>query len=189
MEPTPDTYWVSLDGIGSTHDNIRGNQAFNTLQRNIQGTDHPNVCANITINKENASCLEELVRFVAEESHFRGVMVNFHIPYPGVENLLLEDELRLHVAEQAITLKRKGFPLLNTISGLRALGRNTWPRPLRLSLVSDCENEYICCRANGQDSICTHCGYALWAELSRIVRPNLFESLSLLRKVHRLRTG
>lgn len=189
LDPTPDTYWISLDGIGRTHDNIRGSNAFHALRRNINETNHPHICANITINNENAGCLEELVHFVAEESHLRGVMVNFHIPYPGVENLLLDDETRIKVAEQAINLKREGFPVLNTVSGLRAMGQNTWPRPLRLSVVSDCENEYICCRAHGQDSICTHCGYALWAELSRILRPNIFESLKLLRQVHKLRTG
>ena len=170
------------------HDSIRGSNTFNTICDNIRSADHPHICANITINKENAAGLEEILRFVTEEAHFTGVMVNFHIPYPGVEHLQLDDALRMKIAEQAIQLKRRGFGVLNSVSGLWALGRNTWPRPLRLSLVSDCESEYTCCRAYGQDEICRHCGYAVWAELARILRPNLFESLSLLKQLHRLRT-
>lgn len=187
LDPRPDTYWVSLDGLGKIHDSIRGGDTFKAVCENTHCTDHPNICANITINKENASSLEEILCFTTEESHFKGVMVNFHIPYPGVEHLLLDEGLRLEIAEQAIQLKRKGLNVLNSVSGLQALGRNTWPRPLRLSLVSDCESEYCCCRAYGRDEICRHCGYAVWAELSRILRPNLFECLSLIKQLHRLR--
>jgi len=188
LEPRPDTYWVSLDGLGVTHDRIRGGNTFHTLCRYIRRTDHLNICANFTVNKENAHCLENILHFVTEEPHFKGVMINFHIPYPGVENLRLNDALRMKIADQAIQLKRKGLSVLNSESGLRALGGNTWPRPLRLSLISDCRSEYTCCRAYGQEEICRHCGYAVWAELARILRPNPFEVLSLLNQLHRMRT-
>ena len=74
---------MSLDGLGQTHDNIRGGDTFNAVCMNIQGTDHPNVWANITINKENANSLEEILRFVSDEPQLKGLMINFHIPYPG----------------------------------------------------------------------------------------------------------
>ncbi|MFH1708952.1 MAG: radical SAM protein [Planctomycetota bacterium] len=188
LNAVPDTYWVSLDGIDATHDRIRGEDAFRRVQANVRASDHPNICGNITINRENAPELERILRFAAGEPHLRGVLINFHIPYPGVEHLRLDPAMRREVADWAITLKRQGLPVINSISGLRSLGRNTWPRPLKLSLVSDCISLYTCCRAHGQDHICRECGYAVWAELSRIFRPNILESCRLLFQLYRFRT-
>jgi hypothetical protein len=143
-----------------------------------------NVCVNATINTMNADDLLPLVEFVARLPGVKGLMVNFHIPLPGVESLTLSSQERARVCEEAIALKRRGLPILNTVTGLRALARNDWPRPIPYSVVTDCRQTWNCCRANGNPNICDRCGYAVWAELSLWRRFRYYETAGLLRKLH-----
>ena len=114
-----------------------------------------------------------------------GLVVNFHIPYPGVEQLALSLPRRAALAHEAIKLKRRGLPILNSYAGLRALARNDWRRPLDLSVVTDCRDYYSCCRARGNERICRECGYAGWAELALVLQWNVASVLDMLRKLHR----
>lgn len=189
FKPRPDSYFVSLDGFGANHDRIRGSNTFERMIANVRSSDHPRICVNITLNKENAHDLERIVSFVAEEENLRGATVNFHIPYPGVEALLLDDEQRLEVAEQAIRLKRSGLPVLNSVQGLKALGRNDWPRPLPTLMVTDCRTDWTCCRSNGKTEICKYCGYGGCAELAGIMKPGLTQGLAMLGHLGRTRVG
>jgi hypothetical protein len=109
----------------------------------------------------------------------------FHIPYPGVEHLALSMPQRAALAQEAIDLKRRGRPVLNTYGGLRALGRNDWKRPLDLSVVSDCRTFYSCCRARGNERICRECGYAGWAELAQVFAWDARSVIDVLRRLHR----
>jgi hypothetical protein len=124
--------------------------------------------------------LAPLASFVRSSGNIKGMFVNFHIPYPGIEHLALESNEREKIARDAIRLKLEGYPILNTVNGLGALANNDWPRPLDLSIITDCCDLYSCCRARGNDNICRECGYAVWAELSRLYKwdfPAIFELL------------
>ncbi len=177
-----DTHWVSLDGLAASHDAIRGD--FARIVANIRAAVGRNVCANVTLNTINVGDLRALAEFVAELPGVKGLMVNFHIPLPGVEALTLPPAARIQACEEAIALKRRGLPILNTITGLRALARNTWPRPMPYSIVSDCRQTWRCCRASGNPKVCAQCGYAVWAELALWRRPRLSEVASLLWRLH-----
>lgn len=177
-----DSHWVSLDGLKAAHDAIRGN--FAALLENLPTSRSRVVYANVTLNRINVGDLAELAALVRSNPVIRGLMVNFHIPLPGVEHLTLTTDQRRAACLAAQELKREGFPILNTPTGLKALASGDWKRPLPYSLVSDVRQTYRCCRANGNQDICDQCGYALWAELGRWRRFRLPELLGLARKFH-----
>ncbi len=177
-----DTHWVSLDGLPTSHDTIRG--GFDRIMANVRRASGKHVCANVTLNTINVGDLRPLAELVASVPELKGMMVNFHIPLPGVERLALDPDARARACREALALKDRGLPILNTRTGLAALARNRWPRPLPYSIVSDCRQTWSCCRANGKPGICERCGYAVWAELALWRRPRLGEIAGLLRWLH-----
>ncbi|MBN1808206.1 MAG: radical SAM protein [Planctomycetes bacterium] len=168
LDASPDSYSVSLDGAPSSHNRIRSG-SFDTVLSNIRNSTHPKIFANVTLNRINAPDLEYMARLPLDVPSLRGILVNFHIPYPGVEDLSLSLPERARLVSEALRLKRRGFPILNSFGGLRALGRNDWKRPLPFSVVSDCRDIYHCCRGRNTPGICTYCGYAVWAEIALIL--------------------
>lgn len=184
LDAEPDSFSVSLEGLSAAHDRIRCG-SFDRVWENIQASRHPKIFANLTLNRENRGELARLAERVAGSARLRGMVVNFHIPYPGVESLALSLPERTELALEAIRLKRRGYPILNSYGGLRSLARNDWKRPIDFSVVTDCRAYYTCCRARGNERICRECGYAGWAELSRIFAWDLSSVCDVLRTIHR----
>jgi len=172
LDPKPDAYSISLDGTPESHNRIR----CGTFEL---------VFVNATFNRKNMSDLRFLAQLVSDTDQLQGIAINFHVPYPGVEDLSLTQAERALIAQQAIKLKMEGFPILNTKDGLRALEKNDWKRPLAFSIVTDCERYYSCCRMCGNQDICTQCGYGGWAELSLIQDWNYSSIIEMIRKIHR----
>lgn len=168
LDAAPDSFSVSLEGRRESHDAIRCGSYARVLA-NIEAARHRKVFLNTTFNRLNAGDLDHLAGLVRSSPSLYGLLVNFHIPYPGVEGLALGPEERAALARRAAALKREDYPILNTFAGLRALETNDWKRPLPISVVTDCESYFACCRARGQGEVCSRCGYGLWAEASRVL--------------------
>jgi MoaA/NifB/PqqE/SkfB family radical SAM enzyme len=167
LDAEPDTFSLSIEGCPEHHDAIRCG-TYARVMENVAASMHQRIFINATFNRINGGDLDDLAELARSSSHLQGLLVNFHIPYPGVEHLALPAEQRRALALRALELKRKGFPILNTSDGLRALARNDWKRPLDFSVVTDGTTFYSCCRARGQEQICAECGYAGWAELAQV---------------------
>jgi Fe-coproporphyrin III synthase len=182
LDAEPDSYSVSLDGPPGSHDAARSGSHARVM-KTIEASRHPKLFLNATFHRRNAQDLPYLAELAANHPRILGLMVNFHIPYPGVGELTLSQEERARIARQALELKKEGYPILNTRAGLKALERNDWRRPIAASVVTNCEDTYVCCRAYGQEKVCRNCGYAVWAELSRVLSWDmgaLWESFSKL---------
>jgi Fe-coproporphyrin III synthase len=184
LEADPDSFSISLEGRPASHNRIRSG-SYERVAANVEASRHANMFVNATFNRENKDDLDFLADHVASSHRLRGLLVNFHIPYPGVEQLALSMSERAELAYHAVALKRRGLPILNTYSGLRALARNDWRRPLDLSIVADCHQFYSCCRARGNLSICRECGYGGWAELAQVFAWDMGSVFEVLCKLHR----
>lgn len=184
LDAEPDSFSVSLEGLRPAHDRIRCG-SFDRVVKNIRASAAPKTFINVTFNRENKDDLEPLARWTASESRLRGLLVNFHIPYPGVESLALSREERSELARRALMLKRSGLPIMNTAAGLRALERNDWRRPIPISVVTDCTETFACCRAKDQPGICDECGYGLWAEAALMLKPHIPSAFEGLLRLHR----
>ena len=111
--------WISMDGIGELHDAIRGKGAFEKLGKNISESNHPNMHTNMVVNKINYQGIKEAVEWVSAHPKLKSIAINLHTPFPGTEPLMLTPEQRLQVLDEVIQLKKRGAPIMNSVSGLK----------------------------------------------------------------------
>ncbi len=116
-----DSIWVSMDGIGKYHDNIRGEGSFAKLEKNIANSNHKSLSVNMVINSQNYSNVEEVIVYVKQNPAIKSISLNFHTPYSGTEELFLDWDLRYQVIDKIIEMKRKKFPIMNSESGLKIM--------------------------------------------------------------------
>jgi MoaA/NifB/PqqE/SkfB family radical SAM enzyme len=177
-----DAIWVSVDGPEEVHDSIRGKGAFAKLRGNVSACGHPRLYANITLNKVNASFLEETVNAIETVKGFRGMSVNFHTPYQGVEDLDLARSERAELVKKILILKSKGHNILNSRAGLKNLGSGNYKRPIRMIRLVEQGRMFECCWGREQPGVCGRCGYGIIAEmaaLSRLSPSAVFQALSI----------
>lgn len=172
IETEADIVWVSIDGLRDTHDMNRG-RTFDRILSNIETSSHPNILANVTINRLNYKEIPDLVKFLT--NRVKGITIQFYYPYPETENLWLPAEERLKILDELIELKQAGYPLLDSVSTLRALKKNSWCcHPwLIASAEPDGRITYGCYLKNRADISCEKCGFAAHTEISKAYDWNL----------------
>lgn len=168
LDSSADLMWVSMDGLPKTYETRRGDH-FAEVERNIRALPHPKTAIIYVIDRFTAGGIEPFLRWVVSSRlPVTGVMVYFHTPYYGIDELFLTAEERAPIIDRLIELRHEGLPLLNSAAGLRALKSGDWPRRMPVALVSDATGESVCCRA--PDSVCPDCGYGACTELSETQR-------------------
>jgi MoaA/NifB/PqqE/SkfB family radical SAM enzyme len=165
-----DAVWVSVDGPEEVHDSIRGEGSFAKLWNNVSTSSHPGLYANITLNSVNASFLEETVRAVEKIPGFRGMSINFHTPYQGVENLNLPRANRQELVSRILALKKSGHHILNSRAGLKNLGTGKYKRPIWMIRLVEQGRMFECCWGREQPGLCERCGYGIIAEMAAMAQ-------------------
>ena len=120
-----DYIFVSLDGVGEVHDEIRGVKG--SFERALEGIkiakDEVNVAISTTLTKDNLDEVEKLVN-LAEEL---GVLINFQVAYDysTAEKMSPEKEKLREVLERLLYLKKIGKPIMNSREYFEAI-LNSW---------------------------------------------------------------
>jgi len=178
-----DTLWVSVDGPEEIHDAVRGQGTFKSLVDNVQACSHPRMYANVTINTVNAPRLDDTIAAIERINRFRGISINFHTPYPGVEPLALPQEQRVAVINRLRALKRTGHRILNSAAGLKLLASQRYKRPINMIRMAEQGRLFDCCWGREHPGVCERCGYGIIAEMSAMaaLRPSsLWSALHLM---------
>jgi MoaA/NifB/PqqE/SkfB family radical SAM enzyme len=177
------TVWVSIDGLRETHNLIRDN-SFDKAMSNIHRSRHPNIYANITINRINYGEIPELVRFLAGK--IQGITVQFHYPYEKDDSLTLPFGERRQVLDSLIALKKKGYPLADSNHCLEVLKDNSWHcQDWMLANVEPDGTINLGCYVKGRGDIqCAWCGFAAHTEISLAYRWHL-QSILVGRRIFR----
>ena len=165
IETRADLVWVSIDGLRASHDYNRG-PTFDRVIANIQASSHPKLFANVTINRRNWQEIPELVGFLAGK--VKGITIQFYYPFDDTEDLWLPLPERRQVLDQLIALKRRGYPISDSVPALTALRDNTWRCvPWLVSSVEpDGAITYGCYLKNRTAISCERCGFAAHTEMS-----------------------
>ncbi len=170
IETEADLVWLSIDGTARVHDEIRGRGTFARLEKNLAASSHGAIIANMTVNRLNSAEVAAVVRYAAENPKLRGISVNFHTPYPGVEDLALPRPERAAIIEGLLELKKQGLPLMNSEAGLRLLQTGAYERPVWMIQMVEQGDVFECCWGRTIDGVCNNCGYGVIAELSALTR-------------------
>ncbi|MDR2387343.1 MAG: radical SAM protein [Deltaproteobacteria bacterium] len=163
-----DSIWVSLDGLGPFHDQIRGQGAFDKLVKNIESCGHPRLSVNMVINKLNHQSVTETIEFAASNPHIKSISLNFHTPFAGTEELFLDWETRSRVIDQIIALKKKGRPIMNSVSGLKLMKgldyeKRCWVTNFIMadgSRLPECQGRLA--------QVCDRCGFCMAGEMHSV---------------------
>lgn len=163
-----DSFWVSMDGVGELHDDIRGAGAFARLEENIAACGHRHVSVNMTINTRNYTDVEKAIRYVADNPHLEQISFSFHTPYAGTEHLFLDWERRAEVADLIIRMKREGYPIMNSRSGLTLLKTNDFKKECWVSnfILPDGTRLNEC--AGKTAGVCDRCGFGMAGEMRSV---------------------
>jgi MoaA/NifB/PqqE/SkfB family radical SAM enzyme len=163
-----DSIWVSLDGLGDFHDQIRGRGAFDRLVKNIATAGHPHLSVNMVINSINYPSVEETVEFAKNNPHIESISLNFHTPYEGTEYLFLDWDKRARVIDLIIEKKKAGYPVMNSVSGLKLMKHNRFRKQCWVSnfILSDGTRLTEC---QGKTAgVCDRCGLSMAGEMHSV---------------------
>lgn len=163
-----DSIWVSLDGVGKYHDEIRGKGAFERLVQNIATANHPSLSVNMVVNSLNYVSVEETIEFAKENPHIKSISINFHTPYPGTEYLFLDWEKRSKVIDLVIRKKREGYPIMNSISGLKLMKQNNFKKECWVSNFITSDGTRLTECAGKTAGVCDQCGLSMAGEMKSI---------------------
>jgi radical SAM family uncharacterized protein len=115
--------FVSIDGIGKTHDEIRG--VSGCFKKAIDGitaaSQRMSITINTTIMAQNIHEIEDLVKLAKE----LGVKISVAVAhdYGSAQVFAPSSQELAEVAGRLVLLKKMGYPLINSISYLQVMGK------------------------------------------------------------------
>jgi MoaA/NifB/PqqE/SkfB family radical SAM enzyme len=176
-----DSIWVSIDGVGAVHDTIRGKGAFACLETHLAQCGHRMVYANMVINNQNDTNVCRTIQYVKDSPYLQAISLNFHTPYAGTESLFLEWNRRATVLDEIIRMKKVGYPILNSLSGLKLMHHNNFKKQCWISNFILVDGTRLSKCPGSIAGICSCCGYGMAAEMQSLFR---FRCDTLLAGLH-----
>ncbi len=117
---------MSVVGDRSTHDSLR-NGSHAKLMDKIRVSGHRRLFVHSTLNRRNWEGFPAVAGELSSLHQVRGLTVQFFYPYnQGEDDLRLSAEERRKAVEMVIGLKREGYPVMNSVRGLRSMISNDW---------------------------------------------------------------
>lgn len=168
----PQSIWVSMDGVGEYHNQIRGEGTFARLEKNISQSGKKNICVNMVVNALNYESVDAAMEYVKKNPDIAQISINFHTPYPGTEHLMLPNEKKVEIIDKVLEYKRKGYPIMNSRSGLKLMKRNTLGE---IKLGKECfvtnfiytDGSRSLCLGYGTEQ-CRVCGFCMAGEMASV---------------------
>ena len=164
-----DSIWVSLDGIGKYHDQIRGEGTFARLIKNISECGHPALSVNMVVNRLNHPSVRETIEFVRSNPYIQLISINFHTPFEGTENLMVNWGVRAEIIDEVIRLKKAGYPIMNSVSGLRLMRHNHFRKQCWVSNFILPDGQRLAECQGKAAGLCDRCGFCMAGEMRSLL--------------------
>ena len=104
-----------------------------------------------------------------------------HTPFPGTEHLALPQDIREKVVDTVIAYKKKGYPIMNSVSGLKLMKENKFKRRCWVTNFIYADGTRSGCAGEGLN-ICDECGLCMAGEMNAVFNfriDTIFAGLSL----------
>jgi len=178
--PEADLILISLDGGRENHNQIRGN-TYDTILENIREATDDNICLYMAINKINKQDIQQVCEIARTESNIRAVSFNFHVPYPGTENLSLSIEDKEESCKTILELMMQNYPIFNLRSAFPYLTSNNFKTPCHQCVVMENGKISVCGRCIDVPGLCEKCGYFFAAEYALVFDGKIRVIIDMLR--------
>lgn len=165
-----DSIWVSLDGLGEYHDNIRGKGVFEKLLKNIESSGHKDLSVNMAVNSLNYKSVDETIEFVKNNPNIKSISINFHTPYAGTESLELDLDKRIEVIDKLIAYKKKSYPIMNSVSGLKLMKHNNFKKYCWVSNFILADGTRLSECSGFSLGVCDRCGFCMAGEMNSVMQ-------------------
>ena len=164
-------YFISIDGTEKIHDIIRGMSLYEKVKQNVINHPGVDVFINMTINKLNYECVEEVVH--DWYGYARGLTFQFHTPFSYDDELWLPyGRLRDQTIDKILRIK-EDYPdfIANTSKQLNLFRDGEWtlccPKWFFVNLDASGRTKRSCVISsadeNGIEPICERCGIGCYA--------------------------
>lgn len=169
-----DSIWVSLDGAGKAHDSVRGEGTFARLEENVAKCGVKYLSANMAINTLNADAVADTIEYVAKSPYFKSISLNFHTPFPGTEALFVPMERRQEIIDLILDYKKKGYPIMNSRSGLKKMRCNDFIMRCWMTNFVFMDGTRSAQCVGSDFGLCPQCGFCMAGEESAVceLRPD-----------------
>lgn len=165
-----DSVWVSVDGYGRYHDAVRGEGTFDKLDRNIRASGHPALSISMAVNRINRPSLADTVRYARDNPAIRSIAINLHTPFPGTEELTMSWDERIEVIDELLALKKQGYPIMNTRSGLQIMKKRGFPKSCWIANYILLDGTKLPCCPGSVLGTCDDCGFGMAGEMYCVMR-------------------
>lgn len=163
-----DSIWVSMDGLGASHDAVRGEGTFARLEKNIAGCGHKALSVSMSVNNLNAQSVPEVLEYVKASPYIKSISFNFHTPFEGTEALTLPQDVRESVIDTIIAYKKKGYPIMNTKAGLRRMKKLDFRKRCWISNYVLTDGTRLPQCPGSIAGACDQCGFAMAGEMDAV---------------------
>jgi len=161
LKSSADYLWVSLDGFPGEHNDIRGD-IYERVVSNIKNSRHKKIYINFTISTINQSNFDVSAEEILKIKEIKGILFHLYTPYLGADKTLtLEKDERVKAIKKLWEIKKKHpVRISNTFSGISALKKDNWQRPLWGSVTINQGRLTTCCCREGiyNENVCQNCG-------------------------------
>lgn len=125
----------------------------------------------MVINNSNFNQIPEILDFMKSRRNLLQIAFNFHTPFPGTEGLALSAEQRREVIANLIASKKKGFRIMNSVSGLRNMLSLDFKRFCWICNFVYCDGRrsHICID-DEKSGLCESCGFSMSGEMNAVFR-------------------
>ena len=178
--PEADLILLSLDGGRENHNRIRGD-TYDLILKNIRDATADNICLYMAINKINKGDIRQVCDVARAERTVRAVSFNFHVPYPGTEDLSLSVSDKEECCKTILDMIKQRYPIFNLRSAFPYLINNTFKTPCRQCVVMENGKLFVCGRCVDVEGLCEKCGYFFAAEYSLVFDGNVRVIIDMLR--------
>lgn len=171
-----DSIWVSLDGLGKYHDAIRGEGVFDKLVQNIATCGHPDLSVNMVVNAINYPSVEETIKFAKDNPHIKSISINLYTPFgdPNTDRLHMDMDTRIKVLDKVIEMKKAGYPIMNSLSGLKLMKHNKFKKHCWVTNFVMVNGDRLEMCQGYRDGACDNCGFCMAGEMNSVfnLRPD-----------------
>ena len=126
----------------------------------------------MVLNTLNWESLDEAMEYAKKNPAIEQISINFHTPYPGTEQLMLPPQKKAELIDKVLEYKKKGYPIMNSRSGLKKMKRNALGE---IRLGSECfvtnfiypDGSEGLCSGYGTE-LCRDCGFCMAGEMASV---------------------
>jgi MoaA/NifB/PqqE/SkfB family radical SAM enzyme len=168
LDVPTDILWVSLDGTRDTHDRLRSS-SYERVMGNLKASRHAKLYVHVTLNALNYREFPLIAGACADIPSVKGITVQLFYPYgKGEEQLALSARERKEALSLVLAMKKEGFPIRNSVWGLKAMMDNSWScrEAMLVNVSPDGTISQGCYVRNRGEIDCSQCGFTPVAEAS-----------------------